>query len=435
VRDRVKEYEEYFNNLKEKFFELYEIASKARAKGIDPEPIIEIKPAKDLADRIEKLMNIRGLAKRIRELEQSMDRALVAFKIAEEIIEGRFGVFDNLEEKIEVAVRTGLAILTDGITAAPLQGIDKVKIKQNNDGTNYLAIYYAGPIRSAGGTEQALSVLLGDWIRQKAGLDRYKPTEEEIERYVEELRTYERYVTRFQYHATDEEVRYVVRQMPVEVTGVATDPVEVSIHRDLPRVETNCVRGGALRVINDGIIAKARKLKKVIDKLDIRGWEWIDKLIELRNSSENNNNNNNAVAIKDKIVAEDKYLADLVAGRPVFSHPSRKEGFRIRYGRSRNTGLAAIGINPATMVIFKDFLAIGTQVRTERPGKSAIVVPVTTIEGPIVKLTDGSVIQVNDVEAAKIIRDNVKEIIFAGDVLVAYGEFKENNYPLVPSGY
>jgi len=435
VRDRVKEYEEYFNNLKEKFFELYEIASKARAKGIDPEPIIEIKPAKDLADRIEKLMNIRGLAKRIRELEQSMDRALVAFKIAEEIIEERFGVFDNLEEKIEVAVRTGLAILTDGITAAPLQGIDKVKIKQNNDGTNYLAIYYAGPIRSAGGTEQALSVLLGDWIRQKAGLDRYKPTEEEIERYVEELRTYERYVTRFQYHATDEEVRYVVRQIPVEVTGVATDPVEVSIHRDLPRVETNCVRGGALRVINDGIIAKARKLKKVIDKLDIRGWEWIDKLIELRNSSENNNNNNNAVAIKDEIVAEDKYLADLVAGRPVFSHPSRKEGFRIRYGRSRNTGLAAIGINPATMVIFKDFLAIGTQVRTERPGKSAIVVPVTTIEGPIVKLTDGSVIQVNDVETAKIIRDNVKEIIFAGDVLVAYGEFKENNYPLVPSGY
>ena len=77
MRDRVKEYEEYFNNLKEKFFELYEIASKARAKGIDPEPIIEIKPAKDLADRIEKLMNIRGLAKRIRELEQSMDRGEV----------------------------------------------------------------------------------------------------------------------------------------------------------------------------------------------------------------------------------------------------------------------------------------------------------------------------------------------------------------------
>ena len=432
MRNRVKEYEEYFNNLKEKFFELYEIASRARAKGVDPEPLIEIKPAKDLADRIEKLMNIRGLAKRIRELERSIDRVLVAFKVAEEIVEGKFGAFSNLEEKIEIAVRTGLAILTDGITAAPLQGIDRVKIKQNNDGTSYLAIYYAGPIRSAGGTEQALSVLLGDWIRQKAGLNRYKPTEEEIERYVEELRTYERYVTRFQYHATDDEVRYVIRQMPVEVTGVATDPVEVSIHRDLPRIETNCVRGGALRVINDGIIAKARKLKKVIDKLNIKGWEWIDKLIELRNSSENGNNNNTA---KDRIIAEDKYLADLVAGRPVFSHPSRKEGFRIRYGRSRNTGLAAIGINPATMIIFNDFLAIGTQVRTERPGKSAIVVPVTTIEGPVVKLTDGSVIQVNDVEMAKRVKDYVKEIIFAGDVLVAYGEFKENNYPLVPSGY
>jgi len=92
-------------------------------------------------------------------------------------------------------------------------------------------------------------------------------------------------------------------------------------------------------------------------------------------------------------------------------------------------------MNPATMVILGEFLAIGTQVRTERPGKSAIVMPVDSIEGPIVKLRDGSVLQVQDMEEAVRIKDQVEEVIFAGDILVAYGEFKENNYPLVPSGY
>ena len=47
---------------------------------------------------------------------------------------------------------------------------------------------------------------------------------------------------------------------------------------------------------------------------------------------------------------KDKYLRDLIAGRPVFSHPSRPGGFRLRYGRSRNTSFAAAGISPASMV-------------------------------------------------------------------------------------
>jgi DNA polymerase II large subunit len=35
----------------------------------------------------------------------------------------------------------------------------------------YLAIYFAGPIRSAGGTEQALILIIGDHIRRRLGLD------------------------------------------------------------------------------------------------------------------------------------------------------------------------------------------------------------------------------------------------------------------------
>jgi len=42
-------------------------------------------------------------------------------------------------------------------------------------------------------------------------------------------------------------------------------------------------------------------------------------------------------------------LEDLIAGRPVLGHPSRVGGLRLRYGRARTTGLAAIALNPATM--------------------------------------------------------------------------------------
>ena len=59
--------------------------------------------------------------------------------------------------------------------------------------------------------------------------------------------------------------------IPVECTGTESDPVEVSSYRNLPRVETNRVRGGALRVINDGIVGRAQKVFVIIDKIGFSG--------------------------------------------------------------------------------------------------------------------------------------------------------------------
>ena len=171
-----------------------------------------------------------------------MSREALAFKITEQIINGKFGAL-GAREAAEQAIRTALAILTEGITAAPIQGIARVEIKSNSDRTNYLAIYYAGPIRSAGGTEQALTIIVGDYIRRLLKLDSYKPTEEEVCRFIEEVRLFERAVARFQYHISDEELRRALQNIPVEVTGTASDPVEVSSFRNLPRIETNKVRG------------------------------------------------------------------------------------------------------------------------------------------------------------------------------------------------
>ena len=85
-------------------------------------------------------------------------------------------------------------------------------------------------------------MLIGDYIRISLGLDKYKPIDTEIERYVEEVELYESEVTNLQYSPKPDEVRIAAKNIPVEVTGEPTDKIEVS-HRDLERVETNNITG------------------------------------------------------------------------------------------------------------------------------------------------------------------------------------------------
>lgn len=419
---------EYFNKITEQVNELYQIAKKARSLGLDPQNFPEVIPAEDVASRIEGLLGPPGIGKRIRELLEKFDRETVAFKITEELIMGKFGYMSD-EMVADKALRVALAILTEGITAGPLEGIAEVKIKKNADGSKYLAIYYASPIRAAGGTEAAQTVLIGDYIRQLLHLNRYIPTRNEINRYVEEIELYERYVTHLQYPSTKEEIEYATSHLPIEITGEPTDSIEVSGYRDLPRVETNRLRGGAILVINDGVIGRAHKLLKIVESQKIQGWNWLEKLVEMKRSGKTNGPS------ESTIEPDYKYLSDVIAGRPVFSYPSRVGGFRLRYGRSRNTGLSAVGMHPATMFVLKEFIAPGTHIRIERPGKGAIVLPVTTIMGPIVRLKNGSVIKLDSVFEAKRLSQDIDSILFLGDILIAFGEFLENNHKLVPSSY
>ena len=412
-------YQQYAKSLENELQRLYEIAGAAREKGLDPSLKPESEIAKDLAELVEGLVGPPGVAKSIRELAEKLPREELAFKIAEEAVYGKFGHMET-QTAAEQAVRTSLAILTEGITAAPLQGVAKVAVKNNFDRTKYLAIYYAGPIRSAGGTDQALTLVIGDFVRRLLGLDRYKPTEEEINRFIEEMRLYERSVGRFQYHVTDEQLRMGVESTPVEVTGTESDPVEVQSFRNLPRIETNCVRGGALRVMNDGVIGRAAKVFTIVEKLGIEGWDWLKHIGEAKGTEETKKNAG--------------FMEDIIAGRPIFSFPSQQGGFRLRYGRARNTGLAAVGVHPLTMIVLNQFLAGGTQMRIELPGKGGVVMPVDTIEPPIVLLKDGSVTRVSKQNFPKI-KNEITKILFLGDLLVSFGDFLYNNKKLRPSGY
>ncbi len=421
---------EYFEILSKDFYKAYELAGKARAKGLDPKTEVEILPAPDLASRVEGLIGVKGISKIIRKKLDKQSRSGLAFEVADEIC--RSDEFSSYEQtkRIELAVRVGTAILTEGVLVAPTEGIKGIDSYKNPDGTSYLAISYAGPIRGAGGTAAALSVALTDYVRKIFGIDRYKPTKAEIERYVEEAELYHTRAARLQYRPPPEDIRTIVENCPVCVDGVPTESIEVSVNGNLRRIDstgkeipiTNRVRGGISLVICEGIAQKAKKMLKETKSVGLE-WEWLNGVIKSVSKK--------SASKEDAAV----FLEELVAGRPILAYPGKSGGFRLRYGRSRLTGIASKGFNPATMVILDSFIAIGTQLRIEYPGKGCVAVPVDSIEGPFVVLKSGDAFRVNDVETALKIKQDVSEIISIGDMLATFGDFKKSNTQLQPSSY
>jgi DNA polymerase II large subunit len=424
-----KEMHEYFDELEARLKEAIKIANTARARGGDPKPIVEIPLAKDLADRVENLIGVEGVAAKIRELEEKMSREESALEIGRQVAEGEVGNFATKKDAVEAAIRVSMAVITEGVVAAPIEGINKVELGKNDDGSEYIRIFYSGPIRSAGGTAQALSVLVGDYVRRGIGIDRYKPRPEEIERYVEEIVLYKR-VASLQYMPSEDEIRLIVKNCPVCIDGDPTEEAEVEGHRDLERIGTNRIRGGMCLVLAEGLALKAPKVKKHVNKLNMDGWDWLEILIGGAKTGGDEEDEQ-----KNKIKPKDKYIRDLIAGRPVFSHPSRPGGFRLRYGRSRNTSFAAAGINPSTMVLLDDFISNGTQLKVERPGKAAAMSAVDSIEGPTVRLYSGDLVRIDDIKEAYELRSQVEVIVDIGEILINYGDFLENNHPLMPSPY
>jgi DNA polymerase II large subunit len=448
--------ERYFERIESRLDEAFERAEAAKSQGWDPTTDVEIPVAKDMADRVENILGISGVAERVRELEERFSREEAALALVTDFVEGSVGEYDSKAGKIEGAVRTAVALLTEGVVAAPIEGIDRVEVLENDDGTEFVNVYYAGPIRSAGGTAQALSVLVADYARTLLDIDEYKPRTEEVERYVEEVTLYDK-DTGLQYSPKDKETRFIARNMPIMLDGEATGDEEVSGYRDLERVDTNNPRGGMCLVLAEGIALKAPKIQRYTRELDEVDWPWLQDLIDGTIGDDEDAAAEDAAPDEDtgadadgdadvederdgpagppRVEPATKFLRDLIAGRPVFGHPSMPGGFRLRYGRARNHGFATAGVHPATMHLVDDFLATGTQIKTERPGKAAGVVPVDSIEGPTVRLANGDVRRIDDPAEALELRNGVEAILDLGEYLVNYGEFVENNHPLAPASY
>jgi DNA polymerase II large subunit len=409
--------DKYNKALTKSVNECYEIALEARSLGRDVSTDVEIPLANDMAERVEKLIQIDGIANDIRELSKTKSREEVSLEISRKVAEM---LKSDRRMALEKSVRVGLAILTEGILVAPLEGIKEVNIVPNDDGTEYVDIVYSGPIRSAGGTAQALSVLMADIVRRELNIGSFKATDEEIERYIEEIQAYNR-SKHLQYLPTPDEIRLVIGNSPVMIDGEGSEEEEISGHRDMKRIPTNRIRGGMCLVLCEGLIQKSRKVLKYTSLMNLKEWNILEKIG--KNKTE------------EKGDTSQKYLRDIIAGRPVFGYPNRPGGFRLRYGRSRLSGLAAASINPVSMYIVDQFIAIGSQIKVELPGKAAAITPCDTIDGPSVLLKSGEHRKIRTVDEAKSIEDQIEMITDLGEILIAYGDFLENNKNLVTSPF
>jgi DNA polymerase II large subunit len=168
-----------------------------------------------------------------------------------------------------------------------------------------------------------------------------------------------------------------------------------------------------------------RLWKATKDKgFQMNGWGFLDEYIIIHKKRE-----------KGTTDASPTYIKDLVAGRPVFGHPSASGAFRFRYGRSRTSGFSSTSIHPATMAISDNFLSTGTQLKIEKPTKGCIITSCDSIDGPIVKLSDGSVKKITSYEEGKKAYKDVEEIIYFGDILFPLGDVINRNYELLKPGY
>src|SRR3989338_1511573 len=350
--------EGYTKDIIAKIDSAYKIANAARAKGYDPEETVNIPLAKNMAERVEGLVSVavpqitnKGIPKRIKELEDIYGKLdwRVALQLALETTQQKFCKFETQKEAIEAGIRVGLAYLTLGIVASPLEGFVGLKFRKRLDGKEYFSLMYSGPIRSAGGTAGAVSVIIADYIRKNIGYEVYDPSEKEIRRMVTELYDYHEMVTNLQYLPSEKEIRFLVSNLPVQIDGDASEDIEVSNYKDIERIETNRIRSGPCLVLGECVAQKAAKvwnqIKKWGEEFNLEHWVFLQEFVHLQKEMKAKEK-----TVKKGIVPIYTYIQDLVAGRPVLGHPSVIGGFRLRYGRSRISGYSATSIHPATMV-------------------------------------------------------------------------------------
>lgn len=437
--------EKYFDILEKQIKKEYSISTSARKKGYDPENKVEIPIAKDLAEKVEGLISIvapqivgKGVPKRIKELEKKYGNLdwRIALTIALEITQEKFCKFKDKKEAMEIGIRAGFVYVTTGTVSSPLEGFVGLVLRKRKDGQEYFALKYAGPIRSAGGTAAAVSVIIADYIRKKMGYSLYDPTDNEIKRTVTELYDFHERVTNLQYLPSKEEIEFLVKNLPVQIDGEPSEKYEVSNYKDLQRIDTNILRNGVCLVVGECLAQKAKKLVKQLTKwgadFELSDWDFMKEFVDFQKQIKAQGEKSKA---KQKITPDYTYIKDIVAGRPVFAHPLREGGFRLRYGRCRTSGFSATAINPATMAVLNDYLATGTQLKLERPGKATSLTSCDLVDGPIVKLEDGSVLKLNSLEESKKYKNKINEIIYLGDILINYGDFFNRAHPLVPAGY
>ena len=290
-----RQMQKYSESILAQVDEAYALAKKARTLGFDPEDEVDIPLAKNLSERVEGLVSAaapqikgKGIPARIQALEEKFGKLdwRVALQVSLEVAQQKFCEFESEKIAMETGIRIGIAYLTLGVVASPLEGFVELKLKKRRDGKEYFALMYSGPIRSAGGTAGAVSLIVADFIRVSMGYAAYDPTEEEVKRCATELHDYHDRITNLQYHPSDEEIHFLTQNIPVQIDGDPSEDIEVSNHKDLPRIETNKIRSGVCLVTGECIAQKASKvwnqLSKWGESFNLGHWSFLKEFLVIQ---------------------------------------------------------------------------------------------------------------------------------------------------------
>ena len=167
------ERESYQKILDTMIEEAYDFASIAKQKGLDFSDSIEIPRASDLASRTEKLLEDPylytdpvnrdqtplAIESHLRELLLEHDRETAAIMIAISVTKEMHSRTGDRRRAIDSGLRVGLAVLTEAVLVAPLDGIGDVRIMNNSDGSEFLSIDFCGPIRAVSYTHLTLPTI------------------------------------------------------------------------------------------------------------------------------------------------------------------------------------------------------------------------------------------------------------------------------------
>jgi len=114
--------ERYFAQIEDRLDEAWDVAEAAKEQGHDPKPKIEIPIARDMADRVENILGIDGVAERVRELEGEMSREEAALELVTDFVEGTVGDYSRAGRQGRRRGPDRGRAAHRGVVAAPIEG-------------------------------------------------------------------------------------------------------------------------------------------------------------------------------------------------------------------------------------------------------------------------------------------------------------------------
>jgi DNA polymerase II large subunit len=370
-----------------KIHSLFEYAHKAREKHLDVKDLVESKLTLSSSERMEEMLNLEGLAERLKQLLKDHDRFVTGLKIAKEITLGKFGFFSN-EKALELATKAALCIITKGVTLIPLIGITKVEIRKNGDGTPYPTLILSKSILRLPYWKVVYAIMVLDQVRKIFNLERFKIDsfgKERVEDFLFEVQTYQ--LQKGEKTDITTELISLLRNLPIQLEDET--PQQVGYYRRKGRIFVKTVNNTSLTIIIEGIIKQHKKLLHLAKKLQLSEWQWLQDL-----------HYKGCIIIPDYIVLN-------VGG---------KEGsFRLRLERNSNLYHMVVGVHPSVYDISEGKISPNSIILIDVDKTLHRVSFIETVEPPVVKLKNGDVVRLE--EQGKVKFDDISEILFWGDLL------------------